>query len=69
MFVKQKICINGVEYNLEEYFDTVTKREYAIRYTEDLANYFVNSKQSIKRIHKHILKHHPHIVEKYGLKF
>ena len=65
LFVKQQICINGVEYNLKEYFDTETNREYAMPYTTDLVNYFTNSKESIARLHKHILEHHPHIVEKY----
>lgn len=65
LFVKQQICINGVEYNLKEYFDTETNREYAMRYTEDLANYFVNTTESIARLHKHILEHYPDIAQKY----
>jgi hypothetical protein len=68
LFVKQKICINEVEYNLKEYFEAETNREYAMRYTEDLANYFVNTKESIARLHKHILEHYPDIAQKY-LKF
>lgn len=65
LFVKQAIRINGVEYNLKEYFDTVTTREYAMRYTEDLVNYFDNSKESIDTLHKHILEHHPQIAKTY----
>ena len=65
LVVKQKICINEVEYNLKEYFEVETNREYAMRYTEDLANYFVNTEESIARLHKHILEHYPDIAQKY----
>ena len=65
LFVKQAICINNTEYNLTEYFDSVVKREFAMRYTEDLSKYFDNSNSSIALLHKHMLEHYPNIVKTY----
>lgn len=65
LFKTQRIKLNNKEYDLKEYFDTVTSRQYAMPYTRDLEDYFVNSEEAIQELKAYILEHYPDIAEKY----
>ena len=67
LFKTQTIRLNNKEYNLKEYFNKLD-RSYAMPYTRDLEDYFVNGKQAVQQLNTLILKHYPDIVDKYGIK-
>ena len=65
LFKTQRIELNNEVYDLKEYFDTVTSRQYEMPYTTDLANYFTNSKEAIQELKTYILENYPDVAEEY----
>ena len=65
LFKTQRIELNNEVYDLKEYFDTVTSRQYEMPYTTDLVNYFTNSEEAIQELKTYILENYPDVAEEY----